>query len=518
MKGRLNISEQPQGNDFTMSSPSLNPFPNSETSVIAESLVKNNEMILRDKLSSCENDIQIMKSLQISQAESTSKEKDLEPFWNLQIKGISEKLWLPIEIDSVGLDSRSSHGLLKNEVARSWFSKKLILAPKQNLLKICFPLSTSSVVGFTGLENTLVKSRKIRLYPNVQQRKLLRQWMGTARFVFNKTIEYLAQPGTFANWMNIKTQLISSLPKWSKEVPYQIKTMAVKEACNAVKNAKKKASITGEFQKVKFRSRKRRRDSIYIPKSAVKEQGIYPRLLGKEIKTFCEKIPVVNYDCHLTYEYGRYFLCVPIKCERLQPDNQREELVALDPGIRTFQTIFALDFAGKFGEHDFTRIYRLTYALDKIISKMALAKCKKRRRLRKASDRIRFKIRNLIDEIHHKTALWLCRYYNVIALPTFETSHMVTKLRNKVARAMLTWAHFRFKKFLKFKAYELVSNVLDMNEAYTSKTCTWCGNLNNIGSKSILKCLCGLIIDRDLNGARNIFLRALVDTPFTISW
>jgi len=338
--------------------------------------------------------------------------------------------------------------------------------------------------------------------------------MGTARFVFNRTVEYLSQAGTVANWMEIKTGIINSLPDWAKEVPYQIKSLAVKDACIAVSNAKKKAKKTGKFQRVKFRSRKRRMDSIFIPKSAVKGQSIYPRLLGKVMKTFCERIPEARYDCRLLYQYGRYFLNVPVECPRLKPENQRGELVALDPGVRTFQTIYALDVTGKYGDGDFARIYRLCYALDQVVSKMSHAKCKRKRRLRKASDRIRFKIRNLVDEIHHQVAVELCKNYEAIAIPTFETSEMVTKLRSKTARAMLTWAHFRFRQFLNTKAEELGVRVIEINEAYTSKTCTRCGTINNVGSKTVLKCSgCGLHIDRDVNGARNNFLRALVDTP-----
>lgn len=338
--------------------------------------------------------------------------------------------------------------------------------------------------------------------------------MGTARYVFNATVKFLEQPGTMANWMKIKTELIQSLPEWAQAVPYQIKSLAVKDACIAVQNAKRKFQETGIFQKVRFRSKKKRRGAIFIPKSAVREQGIYRRLLGKVMRTFAEPIPPAKHDCRLLFDHGNYFLCVPVNCPKLKPENQRCEIVALDPGVRSFQTFFAFDMAGKFGSKDFTRIYRLCHALDKIIAQMAKARCKRKRRLRKAADRIRFKIRNLVDEIHHKVALWLCRKFTVIALPTFEISQMVTRLQSKTARAMLTWAHFRFKQFLKFKASELGCLVVDMNEAYTSKTCTRCGQIVKIGGKSVFKCpSCSLILDRDINGARNIMLRALVDTP-----
>lgn len=51
-----------------------------------------------------------------------------------------------------------------------------------------------------------------------------------------------------------------------------------------------------------------------------------------------------------------------------------------------------------------------------------------------------------------------------------------------------------------------------VDESYTSKTCGRCGNLNNkLGGNKIYKCTnCNLVIDRDINGARNILLKHTV--------
>ena len=96
-------------------------------------------------------------------------------------------------------------------------------------------------------------------------------------------------------------------------------------------------------------------------------------------------------------------------------------------------------------------------------------------------------------------------------IPPFETSDMVTKLASKVARSMLGWSHYKFQQILKAKCEEFGTNFLLQNEAYTSKTCSSCGHVHkNLGSKKVLKCeVCGFEIDRDINGARGIYLRAL---------
>jgi putative transposase len=107
----------------------------------------------------------------------------------------------------------------------------------------------------------------------------------------------------------------------------------------------------------------------------------------------------------------------------------------------------------------------------------------------------------------------------VILLPTFETSQMSKrgqrKIRSKTVRSMLSFSHYRFKQFLKHKAFETGKLVLDVCEAYTSKTVSWTGELLNIGgAKQIKSRIDCQVMDRDINGARGIFLRALTDTSW----
>lgn len=141
--------------------------------------------------------------------------------------------------------------------------------------------------------------------------------------------------------------------------------------------------------------------------------------------------------------------------------------------------------------------------------------------MRRAANRTRNRIRNLVDELHKKVARYLVDNFDIILLPTFETSGIVMrgkrKLRKKSARQMLTLSHYRFKQFLKHKAKETGCLVIDVCEAYTSKTVSWNGEMSpTLGGKKVIKDSAGLKMDRDLNGARGIFLRALVDEPWLL--
>ncbi|MBO0347961.1 transposase, partial [Phormidium pseudopriestleyi FRX01] len=142
----------------------------------------------------------------------------------------------------------------------------------------------------------------------------------------------------------------------------------------------------------------------------------------------------------------------------------------------------------------------------------------RRRRMSCAAHRLRTQIRNLIDEAHKQIAHYLTRNYGLIFLPTFETSQMVAKakrkIKSKTARAMLTWAHYRFKLTLRHQAEITGTTVVDVTEEYTSKTCTHCGHVHNkLGGSKVFHCPeCGFTLPRDWNGAFGIFLKALRDT------
>ena len=108
-------------------------------------------------------------------------------------------------------------------------------------------------------------------------------------------------------------------------------------------------------------------------------------------------------------------------------------------------------------------------------------------------------------------------------MPTYETKQMVEKnnrkIRTKTVRSMLGSNNFKFKQRLKWIAKKLGKTVIDVSEAYTSKTHPQTGQVKNIGSAKWIKLQNGSMADRDLVGAHNILVKylteyyALGDTP-----
>lgn len=368
-------------------------------------------------------------------------------------------------------------------------------------------------VTFYDTNVTFLKSRKIRVYPTMDQKKILRQMFGMSRFMFNKTVEYVnngASPNRFA----IQKNILAMAPEDDK-TPYKVKQMAIDDACTALTNAIKKAKKTGQFQQVSFRSRKAKRDSMYVPEVSVSYsksgfiKGIYIKTLGEMY--FSEKVDFrIDNDCKFVHQDGRYYLIIPIRTsiKQVRPDSQRQSLVALDPGVRTFITAFDSKKAFKIGERDFKVIYEILLQLDKTISTRNTSIGAKNKRIyKRLISNYKFRVKNLVKEIHNQVAIMLVKSYDEILLPEFKSSKMVKKLHSKTCRSLLTWSHFAFKQHLLSKAKEYSSKVTIVNEAYTSKTCTNCMTINNIGGKEQWKCKhCGFEHDRDISASRNIYI------------
>jgi putative transposase len=483
-------------------------------SATAESLAKSNRTISKDKFSLCGRSTLKPKSLPTSVAASTGKEKGLFPYWNARCQANSLKLWLPTEIAWRDSDTNLSGGFLQSKAENSWFSMKVLPNPQtQNSQKIFVPLFTSSLAGSTVA--ALTKSKKIRVYPTAEQKVIFKKWFGYSRWCFNRALNLLNSG--LQNKLTTKKLVLKNLPEYFKEAPYAVKGNAAIDCALAVTAAISKYRKTKQFQRVKHRLKRDNTQSCFIPKTALSAKGIYPSL-SEDGLLFSENLPKEYGDSRLVFENDCWYICVStkVKNDNSQAENQGR-VVALDPGIRTFQTFFSEHSVGKIGSEAFSRIQRLSQHLDKLISKKKLARTG-RDRLQKAITRMFVRIRNLVDELHWKTCLFLVNNFDIILLPTFETSQMVKKngkrrLRVKSVRNMLTFAFYRFSQRLKQKAKEYGKVVISVCEAYTSKTASWTGELKrNIGGAKTISSA-GKKVDRDVNGARGIFLRALVDHP-----
>ena len=317
--------------------------------------------------------------------------------------------------------------------------------------------------------------------------------------------------------MGIKKQIIDSLPEWSKEAPYRVRSIAVKDACEAVKRAKVKYRNTGTFNEVSFRSRKDIRQSVFLPKSAIEAKGIFTRLLGQ--MRYSEPLPEIKHDCRLVYEYGKWFVVIPVDMEKPTEARTKLRSVSFDPGVRTFLTGYCEEGILEIGRRAYEKIMGLCVQYDWMTALMTKVKARRRQNLKRARTRLLYRVECLKRELHWKTATFLAKSFETIVIPEFSAGQMTgrTKRRlvSKTARAMLNLGQSRFREVLSLQCEKYGSRMLVVSEEYTSKTCPSCGQLHEkLGGAEIFRCPhCGYVSPRDANGARNIMLRAMVDSP-----
>jgi len=377
-----------------------------------------------------------------------------------------------------------------------------------------------------------VRARRIRIFPDVNQKEKIKQWMGAVRFCYNLLVsnyKNVGQGGVNVAVFRKDVKDAEEGHSWLKAIPCEIKDVAVRDIDKArvahfakLKKRRIKDSSACHNASFKFRSKKDHQESFEVrSRDMIRKTGAFAFVNLSKLNA-AEELPekVSSSVRFLRDRLGRYFLIVPREVEK-KSENQApqtlESIVALDPGVRTFQTTYdAAGLTSEWGKGDMTQIFLLCRRADKLQGEAAKKKGSKRRGARMQRLRLLESIKDKVKEIHRKLAVWLCENYKVILIPLFESSKMARrgarKLNKNTTRNMLTWSHYSFRELLKNKAelYPWV-NVIECTEEYTSKTCGRCGEINSkLGGAKTFKCKpCGFVADRDINGARNILLKYL---------
>lgn len=160
------------------------------------------------------------------------------------------------------------------------------------------------------------------------------------------------------------------------------------------------------------------------------------------------------------------------------------------PGVRTFNTLYDgyEEKCYKVGERASEIIYKNLIELDRLISKKALKNNSKCRHLiNREICKKRRRIQNLQSELHWKLSNWICKKFDRIVIPIFESKKMCKKgnrkISTKTVRNMSMLSHGKFLERLKTKAEEFRSEIVIVKEDFITMTCCSCYTMNRkIGS------------------------------------
>ena len=174
--------------------------------------------------------------------------------------------------------------------------------------------------------------------------------------------------------------------------------------------------------------------------------------------------------------------------------------LGIDLGLKTVAT---LSDGRKFDRDNLTQKYAECLAQAQRAGKKNLAK------------RIHAKIANIRKDWNHKTANAILADARLVCVGDVSSAKLV---KTKMAKSVLDASWCQLKSMLAYKAIALGIDLKEVNESWTSRTCSVCGAIGEhqgLGGLSVREWTCsscGTLHDRDVNAARNI-LRVGHDTP-----
>lgn len=345
-----------------------------------------------------------------------------------------------------------------------------------------------------------------------------------AKTIKYKIINLFDKNESFSNEIKDISDENKLLKKISKPIPYDVITDELLRFCSNLKSCK--TNIENGHQthfEMKRKDYNRNYRSILLPKKAISKKGIFYKILGEMGDNYNDAIlnlldeNKINSDCRLTYDRTSdvFTILFPTIEDKIIVQD-REKFAALDPGEKIFQAFFGEKSCGIICENIRELILKFRGRIDKLKSILSGGKnrkgkkLKRRKLLRKRMHKLEKKMSNIIDDMHKKTALFLCNNYDKVLIPQFYTQDMATtrKLGRKVNYSLLRLGHCKFKQHLKTKGQQYGCKIYDVTEEYTSQCCGKCGKVTKVYDDRVKTCtMCKTKIDRDLNGSRNIFVK-----------
>lgn len=455
---------------------------------IVESQLEDKKKTWNDKNSSFDNNILITNLYTIMDQESTSKEKDLKPFWTQQSEEISKKLWLPTKIDCVDSVLNSSKESLKNTVmGKSWFSIKEKHPQKQNSLMTSFqslqfslPESMDSEVmkskgKYTNKykkqkQESNLKTLKMRIFPTQDEKDQLHLMFDQFRWYYNSMVtivynhygyEKITDEKKYSNYTirdlmrkydyqeEIYENLIFKefvydenrneipIPEWWKgQVHSRIPRGAVSKFCSSLNSAisNYKNGNISEFT-MRFMSKKKNTEYVnfedeHYPSfiNQIKSHYWYRTQDRKRKKISLSDINTKKRVLEIIYEKetGRYFLHYPVERDWYPSDDIRNDS-QIKYVVRGERLISLDPGIRKFMvgyDPEGLSIFIAEKASIELTNLLLEIDCKNSHGYTKNYKEWK-RIKNLVSELHWKTISYLIENYDIILLPDFRISEMI---------------------------------------------------------------------------------------------
>lgn len=423
----------------------------------------------------------------------------------------------------------------------------------------------------------MMKSLKIKLKLNEEQKTIINEWINTSNYVYNKTVENINKTKSYPNFQNLRDYYVTNNTKknnseyisfsnkikelhqykktlkikddinkinekikhlkielrtiaknleyeknsnvndWELNTPKEVRAEAIKDVCTSFKSGISNLKAGNiKFFNLGFRKHKSNNKYVSIPKNFLKIVKNTIKIAPSYFKSNCNikignktlkrnKNLKIDFDCKLIKTNNEYFLIIPIET-KTNKNTKITSYCGIDPGVRTFMTTFGNNKSYEY-IHNKELLLKINMKID-LLKSNRLKILNKRKSLNKQEK----KKSNIIKELHCKTINNLLNHNDLIFYGDIKSHNIVKNKNNKLLnRDFNDLKFYKFKERLLFKAKLKNKIVYEVNEAFTSQTCSCCGIINNVGSSKIYNCNnCNKKMLRDENAAKNILIKGLL--------
>jgi transposase len=290
-------------------------------------------------------------------------------------------------------------------------------------------------------------------HPKKYQKRIFNNWRHAACYSYNKAVFPMNETASF-NKMYLRNMITPAEVNRDKlsmlETPKDVRAATVFEAASNARSCFTNLA-NGDISRFKlsFKSQKKEDSGgwcLGIAQSALKTRERRTLIIYEDYWEFetLGAIGEITKDCKLQFDGAKYYCLVPYerlrsakvaRGERSLINDSKEAVIALDPGVRTFQTGYTPSQAFKRGDGCAGRLFALAITLNRLLAfEKTILKVQRRKRrfVRLRIIKTRKKIANLRDDLHYKVADFLTKKAKIILLPAFETSEMVQRVWRRI--------------------------------------------------------------------------------------
>jgi len=357
------------------------------------------------------------------------------------------------------------------------------------------------------------KTYKYRLHPTKKQMKILQQMLDECRWLYNYLLEQRKLTFEELEISLTKYQQLMMLPCLKSErsslnnVHSQVLQEVVARLDKAFQNFFRRCKNGETPGFPRFRNFYRYNSFCY-PQSGFSVDGDQLKLgkIGSIRFKQHREIQGLIKTCTLIRDAsGNWYVCLSCELEAIKLI-QNDKSVGIDVGIENFAYLsdgVIIENPRFFKEEEKT-LAKVQRKLSKA-EKGTPERTKRRRVVAKTHERIK----NKRADFCHKISRKIVNEYQYICVEDLNIKKMMQD--NYLAKSIADASWNQFHQFLNYKAEE-AGRILELvNPAYTSQTCSNCGNVHEkkLSEREHVCLKCGYTAHRDFNAARNILALGL---------